>query len=96
MVEAVSFDQGQLAALVEELEGAGAEAERLAEQEVRERSGDLLAKLAAAERALGPETHCPNGHELIPENTYGPEFRKGCRTCRREQNYWWRKERGLT
>jgi hypothetical protein len=34
------------------------------------------------------KTHCPQGHEYTPENTYRPKWRnvRICRTCKREWN----------
>ena len=31
-------------------------------------------------------THCPQGHEYTPENTYTWKNMRHCRTCRRERN----------
>lgn len=32
------------------------------------------------------KTHCKNGHEYSPENTYQYQSERGCRTCRAEAN----------
>jgi hypothetical protein len=32
----------------------------------------------------GRKTHCPQGHEYTPENTYVSRGRRNCRKCRRE------------
>lgn len=42
------------------------------------------------------KTHCPQGHEYTPENTYETPSRKGgrlCRRCRRERNRVYQKGR---
>lgn len=43
-----------------------------------------------------PKTHCKNGHEYTPENTYMTKTGRSCITCRREANerYYNRKKGG--
>jgi hypothetical protein len=37
------------------------------------------------------KTHCKNGHEFTPENTYWtPDGRRDCRICRRQHERQWR------
>lgn len=35
-------------------------------------------------RRSDAQTHCKNGHEFTPENTYAPSGRRSCRICLRE------------
>ena len=37
------------------------------------------------------KTHCPQGHEYTPENTYVKSGRRVCRTCKRTQGREWTK-----
>jgi hypothetical protein len=37
-------------------------------------------------------THCINGHEFTPENTYVSRRQRQCRACKREQLKRWRRE----
>lgn len=52
---------------------------------------EVVTSGANALRGHGPaasnlrKTHCPQGHEFTPENTYVYKERRGCRKCRREQ-----------
>lgn len=50
-----------------------------------------------ADVALGirsAATHCPQGHEYSPENTYMAKTKRNCRACRRVSaaRYWARKK----
>jgi hypothetical protein len=51
-----------------------------------------------ADVALGirsAATHCPQGHEYSPENTYMAKTKRNCRECRRAvayRRYWARKK----
>lgn len=61
--------------------------------------GDNTRDAEAKGRLYNPhkgKTHCKNGHEFTPENTYlHPSGSRLCRTCRRvyRNNYWWNFER---
>ena len=49
-------------------------------------------RMAAARReARANATHCEKGHELSEANSFRSGHRKGCRTCRREGNFWWQR-----
>lgn len=94
LVEAVSFDPSQLPGLLGSLEQAAEEAQREFAENMEVAESDLLDRLAAAEAAANA-THCPEGHRLSPANSFHTVPGKGCRTCRREGNFWYRRERGL-
>lgn len=43
------------------------------------------------------KTHCPQGHEYLPENTYvTPEGFRQCRICQRERSAKWKRKVGYT
>lgn len=92
MVEAVSFDAAQLPGLIDGLARAGEEAERIFLAGRVDARASLLDLLADAE-ARANATHCEHGHELTKANSFRQGNGKGCRTCRREGNYW--HKRGL-
>jgi hypothetical protein len=89
LIEAVCFNATQLPGLLGGLEHAAEKAGREYARLAEDRTGDLLDRLVAAEAASNA-THCPEGHELTPENTFGSGSRKRCRTCRRDDNAWTR------
>lgn len=56
------------------------------------RRGEAPGLLAARNASI---THCPQGHEYTPENTYIPPGKSGreCRTCRNAATRRWRELR---
>lgn len=98
LVEAVSFDAHQLPHLLGALESVADEAieqyNRELTQGMAAMEASLLDRLAEAEAAANA-THCPEGHELTPENTFRKGANgKGCRTCRANENVWHKKAAG--
>ena len=45
----------------------------------RDNSGDMVAKRRHGNQK---KTHCPNGHEYTPENTYHEGIHRRCRSCK--------------
>ena len=53
------------------------------------RSDNMLDAVAKGRHQAARITHCPNGHEYTPENTYEHPSGRKCWTCVREQNAKW-------
>lgn len=53
------------------------------ENDRRGRQGEYLREKQQA------KTHCPQGHEYTPENTYTWHGQRQCRTCKSEKNKQW-------
>lgn len=54
---------------------------------------NTLRSLTAIAAVNARKTHCDNGHEFTPENTYSPSKRpneRHCRSCRNERTRQWR------
>lgn len=47
-------------------------------------------------RRLGPKTHCKNGHEFTPANTYLWRGWRYCRSCKREAKVRWRSKQHIS
>jgi hypothetical protein len=45
-------------------------------------------------RERAEATHCKQGHELTPENTYVGPRQRDCRTCRRERSTRYNRKKG--
>jgi HNH endonuclease len=64
-------------------------------------SDNILDAIRKGRKRCEPRTHCPQGHEFTPENTYRPPVRKSthrqsrvCRICARERTRQWERQRG--
>lgn len=57
------------------------------------RSANTLDKVTHGTHTNAIKTHCPEGHELTPTNTYIHRGGRSCRTCRRAAMKKWRDSR---